>query len=94
MTAVQELLPVHSAVLESGGQDIEILSDEIRFSKDGAGWTVVAIGPGATYPYILFKDGCRILSFTNPESLTNFFKGVQIPVHEKAETETQTAEKA
>ena len=76
MIAEQELAPVHSAVLQAGGQDIEILSDEIRFSKDGAGWTVAAIGPGATYPYILFKDGHRILSFTNPESLVNFFKGV------------------
>jgi len=91
MTTTQELLPVHSAVLQIGGRDIEVLNDEIRFDKNGCGWTVVAVGPGATYPYILFKDGHRILSFTQIESLTNFFKGIH---YEKAEAETAETEKA
>lgn len=91
MTAEQDLAPVHTAVLQAGGQEIEVFSDEIRFQKNGAGWTVAAIGPGATYPYILFKDGERILSFVNPESLVNFFNAFK---HEKAETETAETEKA
>lgn len=91
MTAAQELLPVHSAVLQAGGQAIEILSDEIRFEAIGHLWAVVAIGPGASYPYILFKDGHRILSFSNPESITNFFNGIK---YEKAKAETAETEKA
>jgi hypothetical protein len=38
----------------------------------------------------LFREGHRILSFTNIESLTNFFKGIE---HEK-EAETAETEKA
>jgi hypothetical protein len=90
MSAAEELQPLHNAVVQAGGQDIEIASDEIRFAKNGADWSVVAIARGATYPYILFQNGHRILSFVNPESLVNFFNASK---HEK-EAETETAEKA
>jgi hypothetical protein len=72
------LLPVLSALTSLGGAaDIEVMDSQINFVKNGCAWQVYAIGPGATYPFILHKDGHRILGFTNPESLTNFFKGVQ-----------------
>ncbi len=86
------LLPVHSAIVNMGGAaDVEIAGSQIGFVKSGIHWQVYAVGPGATYPFVLFREGHRILGFTNPESLTNFFKGIE---HEKAEAETETAEKA
>jgi len=75
-----EPLPVHTALTSMGGvSDIEILDAEIRFTKNGCGWSIYLIGAGATYPFVLFKDGHRILSFSNPESLTNFFAGIHEP---------------
>ena len=75
---VLNLLPVHSAVLKSGGvDDIELFDAHLCFAKNGCKWEVYAISPEATYPFVLFKDGHRILGFSNPESITNFFKGVQ-----------------
>lgn len=71
------LLPVHTAVADVGAADIEVMDSQINFVKNGCAWQVYSIGPGATYPFVLHKDGHRILSFSNPESLTNFFKGVQ-----------------
>lgn len=86
------LLPVHSAIVNMGGAaDIEIGQSQIDFVKNGCHWQVFAVGQGATYPFVLFKDGHRILGFTNPESLTNFFKGIE---YEKAEAETPETEKA
>lgn len=72
------LLPVLSALDRSGGAtEIEVGQSQIDFVKNGCAWQVCAIGPGATYTFILLKEGNRILSFTNPESLTNFFKAFQ-----------------
>lgn len=87
------LLPVHSAIIESGGvSHIEVIGHQITFLKNGILWDVYAVG-GAGHPFVLHKEGHRILGFTNPESLTNFFKGILNTDEHEKETETPKTEK-
>lgn len=90
MKQSQSLLPVFSALNHLGGvSDVELSDSQMDFIKNGCNWTVYQIRNPHPHLFVLHKDGHRILSFSNPESLTNFFKGI---IHEERHEEAQTAQ--
>lgn len=94
MTTSERLPEFHREIVRLRGVgDVEIAGNTIEFLLNGHRWLVIDVTDAPirqSSPFVLLKDGFRILSFTRPESLANFFNGI----YEKDKTEMPKTEKA